>query len=235
MMHLVALLEPPQDRDGVRHRGFIHPDLLEAPLQRRILLHALAVFIQRGRADAVQLPAGQRRLQHIAGVDGALRLARADHVVQFVDEENDLALLLGQFVEYRLEAFLELAAKLRAGYQGPEVQGEDPLGLDALGHLAVGDALCQPLDDGRLAHPRFPDEHRIVLGAPLQHLDGTSNLVVAADHRVELTLLRLGGEIHRVLLQCLAGLLRIRVVHAGATADLVDGLLHGARDSAGVL
>ena len=36
-------------------------------------------------------------------------------------------------------------------------------------------------------------------------------------------------------LQRLAGFFRIRIVHAGAAANLVDGLLHGARHSAGVL
>ena len=127
VMHLVALLQAAKNRDGVLHRGLVHPHLLEAPLKRRILLHVLAVFVQGCGADAVQLPSGQGRFQHVAGVHGALRLAGADHVVQLVDEENDLALLPGKLVEHRLQTLLELAAKLGARNQRAEIQGENSL------------------------------------------------------------------------------------------------------------
>ena len=57
-----------------------------------VLLDVLAVLIQRGSADAVQLAAGQHRLQQVAGVHGAVGLARAHDGVQLIDEEDDLAL-----------------------------------------------------------------------------------------------------------------------------------------------
>jgi len=47
---------------------------------------------------------------------------------------------------------------------------------------------ARPLDDGGLADAGFADQHRVVLAATLQHLDGAADLVVAADHRVELAL-----------------------------------------------
>ena len=62
--------------------------------------------------------------------------------------------------------------------------------FERIGHLAVDDALRQAFDDRRLADARLADQHRVVLGAPLQHLDGAADLVVAADHRVELALAR---------------------------------------------
>ena len=45
-----------------------------------------------GGADAVQLAARERRLEHVAGVHGALGGAGADDGVQLVDEQDDLAL-----------------------------------------------------------------------------------------------------------------------------------------------
>ena len=63
--------------------------LLEAALERGVLLDVLAVFVERGRADAVQLAARERGLEHVAGVDRALGLAGADHGVQLVDEDDD--------------------------------------------------------------------------------------------------------------------------------------------------
>ena len=56
-----------------------------------VLLDMGAVFIERGRADHVQLAPGQHRLQHIAGVHGAFRGACADDVVQLVNEEQNPA------------------------------------------------------------------------------------------------------------------------------------------------
>jgi hypothetical protein len=47
-----------------------------------------------------------------------------------------------------------------------EVERDEPLVLQALGHVAVDDALGEALDDGGLADARLADEHRVVLGAP---------------------------------------------------------------------
>ena len=60
------------------------------------------------------------------------------------------------------------------------------LSFERLGHFAVDDALRQAFDDRRLADAGLADQHRVVLGAPLQDLDRAADLVVAADHRVEL-------------------------------------------------
>ena len=95
-------------------RRLVHQDRLEAPLQGGVLLDVLAVLVQRGGADAVQLAAGQHRLEQVAGVHRALGLARADHGVQLVDEQDDLALRLLHLLQHRLEPLLELAAVLGA-------------------------------------------------------------------------------------------------------------------------
>ena len=115
--------------------GLADEHLLEAALQRGVLLDVLAVFVQRGRADAVQLAARERGLEHVAGIHRAFGLAGADHGVQFVDEQDDLAFVLRQVVEHRLQPLLELAAELGAGDQRAHVQRQHALaaaGLRAL-------------------------------------------------------------------------------------------------------
>ena len=92
MVGLVAALEPAQDRDGVLDGRLGDQHLLEAALQRRVLLDPLAVLVERRRADHAQLTAGQHRLEHVAGVHGGVAAgARADDGVQLVDEGDDLA------------------------------------------------------------------------------------------------------------------------------------------------
>jgi hypothetical protein len=186
MVHLVLFLQAAQDGDGGFHAGLAHDDLLEAALQRGVLLDVLAVFVQRGGAHAVQLAARQRGLEHVAGVHRAFGLAGADHGVQFVDEDDGLAFVLGQFVQHGLQALLEFAAELGAGQQRRHVERQHALALERLGHFAGDDALRQAFDDGGLADAGLADQHRVVLGAALQHLDGAADFLVAADHRVEL-------------------------------------------------
>ncbi len=90
MVELVALAQAAQDGDGLLHVGLVDVDRLEAALQGGVLLDVPAVFVERGRADGVQLTAGQHRLQKVGGVHGAFGSAGTDHRVQLIDEEHDL-------------------------------------------------------------------------------------------------------------------------------------------------
>ena len=90
------------DRRRLDHHG------LEPPLQRAVLLDVLPVLVQGRRADALQLAARQRGLQHVGRVDRAFGRAGAHQGVQLVDEQDDV-LVLGDLVHHRLEPLLELA------------------------------------------------------------------------------------------------------------------------------
>ncbi len=56
----------------------------------------------------------------------------------------------------------------------------------------------EAFDDRRLADAGFTDEHRVVLCAARQHLDDASNLFIAADDRVELSLAGRFGQVAAV-------------------------------------
>jgi hypothetical protein len=176
--------------------------------KRRVLLDVLAVLVECGGADHAQLAAREHRLEHVARVHGPLGLPRADERVQFVDEHDELPFARGDLLEHGLEPFLELAAELRARDEGAEIQRHELLVAQRLGHVAVHDALGEPLGDGGLAHPGFADEHRIVLGAPREDLHDAADLLVSADDRIELALARVLGEVTRELLQRLVLVLR---------------------------
>ena len=162
---------------------------LEAALERGVLLDVLAVLVERGRADRAQLAAGEHRLEQVRGVDGALGGAGADDRVQLVHEEDDLAARVGDLLEHRLQALLELAAVLGAREQRADVERDHAPVAQRLGDVAVDDALGEALDDRRLADAGLADQHRVVLRAAGEDLDHAADLVVAADHRVELVVL----------------------------------------------
>jgi hypothetical protein len=129
---------------------------------------------------------------------------------------------LRDLLQHGLQAFLELAAVLGAGQQPGHVEDQHLLALEGFRHLVIDDALGQAFDDGRLADARLADQHRVVLGAALQDLDGTADFVVAADHRVELALGGALGQVDAVFLERFAlafGILRIDALPAAHGHD----------------
>ncbi len=222
VVHLEALLEAAQDRDRVLDRGLVHLHRLEAALERGILLDVLAVLVERGRADAVQLPARQHRLEHVAGVHGALGLAGAHDGVQLVDEQQDAALTVLHLGEDCLEPLLELAAVLGACHEAAHVECEDGLVAQALGHVPAHDALGKALGDRSLADAGLADEDGVVLGLARQDADHTTDLLVAADHRVHLVLARELHEVAAVAAQRLVGGLGVGTLHALVAAHLLE-------------
>ena len=188
------LRRPLQDLHRLVDRRRIDDHRLEATLERAVLLDVLAVLVERRRADALQLSARQRRLQHVGRVDRAFGRARADERVQLVDEQDDL-LVLRDLVHDRLEALLELAAILGAGDDRRHVERQHAVVAQRLRALAVGDELREPLDDRRLADAGFADEDRVVLLAAREHFHHALDFLGAPDRRIELPL---GRELRQI-------------------------------------
>jgi hypothetical protein len=69
--------------------------------------------------------------------------------VQLVDERDDLAAGAADLLQDRLEPLLELAPVLRAGDHRGQVEADQALVAQRLGHVAGDDPLGQALDDGR--------------------------------------------------------------------------------------
>ena len=222
VVHLVALLEAAEDGDRVLHRRLTDEHLLEATLERGVLLDVLAVLVERRGADQAQLAARQHRLDHVARVHRALGRARADDRVQLVDERDHLALGVGDLLEHGLQPLLELTAVLRARNHRADVERDEPLVLQTFGHVALDDATGQPLDDGGLADAGLADQHRVVLGAARQHLDDAADLLVAPDDRVELARARRLGEVAPVALEGAVLLLRRLAGDAVAAAHVLQ-------------
>ena len=112
-----------------------------------------------------------------------------------------LAVGRGDLLEHGLEALLELAAVLRARDQRAEVERQERLPLRLSGTSPVDDALREALDDRGLAHAGLADQHGVVLGAAREHLHRAADLLVAADHRIELAAPRDRGEVAAEALQ----------------------------------
>src|SRR5206468_8914300 len=182
-----------------------------------VTLEVLAVFVERRRADRLELPAGERWLQDRGRVDRALGRPRTDEVVELVDEQDYVA-ALGDLLHHFLEALLELAAVLRAGHERGQVERIDLLVLQELGHLVRADARGQALDDGGLADAGLADQHGVVLRAAREDLHHAPDLGLAPDDGVELALRR---ELRQVAAELVEELRALRLLAGGAASALL--------------
>src|SRR5262245_42524030 len=221
-MHLVALLQPAQDRDRVFDRRLLDRRRLEAAFERGVFLDVFAVFVERRRADAVQFAAREHRLEQVARVHRAFGPARADHRVQFVNEEDDFALALLNLFQDGLQTLFEFSAVLRAGDQCAHVESDDLFVFQTFGNVAAHDALGQPFNDGGLADAGFADKRRIVFGPARENLDGPADLVVAPYYRVELALFGEPRQVAAITLQRLVSRLGVLRGDALAAAHLLQ-------------
>ena len=212
--HLIPFLQAAQNGDGILHGRLIHLHRLEPALQCGVFFNILAVLVQRGRADAVQLAPGQHGLEQVACVHGTVGLTGTHDGVQLINEEDDLALALLHLVQHALQALLELAAVLCTGHQSAHVQAEHDAVLQVLGHIAPDDTLGQTLGDGRLADARLTDEAGVVLRLTGQDADDISNFLVTANDGVQLLLAGQVNEVLTILLQGIVGVLGVVVGHA---------------------
>ena len=220
VMDLVPLLQAPQDRDRRLDGGLLHEHGLEPPLQGGVLLDVRPVLVEGGRTDEPELAASEHRLQQVAGVHRSLGGPRADDRVQLVDERHDLALGVRDLLQDRLQALLELSPVLRAGDHRSDVERDQPLVLQRLRDVAVDDPLREALDDRRLADAGLADQDRVVLRPAREHLDHPADLLVAADHGIELPRAGALGEVAAEPLERLERLLGVLRRDAMAASDL---------------
>ena len=225
--HLVPLLQATQNGDGILHRGFIHLHRLEPALQSGVLFNILAVLVQRRRADAVQLAPSQHGFQEVARVHAALGLSCAHNGVQFIDEQDDLALGLLHLVQHSFQPFLKLAPVLGARDQRTHIQRENGLVLQLFGDVLLHDSLGKSLGNGGFAHAGFADENRVILRLPGQNADNVPDFLIPADHRIHLLLSCPLDQIGAVLFQRVIGPLRV----VGGDSLIAPDFLQGFQDT----
>ena len=109
----------------------------------------------------------------------------ADERVELVDEQ-DRVVRVPKLLDDLLEALLELAAVLRAGDERADVEGQDALVQERLGHVAGDDPVGEALGDRRLADAGLADQGGVVLRSAGQDLDDPLDLLLATDDGVEL-------------------------------------------------
>ena len=141
------------------------------------------------------VPRAKRRLEQIGGIAGAGRSAGANQGMGFVDEQDDGGRRLLHLVDHRTQTLFELALHRRTGLHQADVERAQLHAAQRRRNVAGRNALREALDHRGLADAGVAGEDRIVLAPPHQHIDDLADFLVAAQDRIHIAGLRLGGEI----------------------------------------
>ena len=145
--------------------GLIHHHRLEAAGQGGVLFNVLAVVIQGGGADALQLAPGQSRFQDACRVNGAFRFSGTHNALELVNKQDDAAVILN-LIHHILHPLLKLAPVFGACHQAAQIKGQEALAGKRFRHFPRDDALGQPFCHGAFPHTGGAYQDRVVLGAP---------------------------------------------------------------------
>mmetsp|Transcript_16353 Transcript_16353/g.34225 ORF Transcript_16353/g.34225 Transcript_16353/m.34225 type:complete len:291 (+) Transcript_16353:1740-2612(+) len=208
MVKFVTWFETTEDTDGVLGRWFTDVDLLKTTFQCLILLDVFPVLVNGSGSNASELSSGERRFEKVRCVHGSGCGSGSYYGVHLINEENNFSITFLHSVHNFLQPLFELSAITRPRNKGPHIQPDQPTLLQRVRHIPHHHPLRDPLRNGRLAHPRIPDQDGIVLRPAAQDLNGPPDLVVAADHGVQLALFGAGGEVDAEFLEGV-------VVHGG--------------------
>ena len=201
VMHFITLFQTTQDRNRILNTRLLDHYRLETPFQSAVFFDILTVFIQRRCADTAQLAAGQHRFQDIASVHCAFGSASADHRMQLVDKHNDLPGRIRNHLQHLFQTLFKLAAVFGACYQCRQIQSIQGLVLQVFRYVASHDTPCQTFGDSSFTNARFAYQHRIVFLAARQDLDHTTDLLITADNRIQLTVHSFGRQILTIFFQ----------------------------------
>ena len=201
VMLLVALTQSSQDFDGFFDRRFTNIDGLETSFQGGIPLNVLAVLIQCGGSNALQLTSGESRFEDVGGINGTFCRTSTNQCVHFVDHKDHVARSFDLLHDF-FEAFLKFAPVFGAGHQKTDVKGENTLVFQDVGNITLLDALSQTFGYGSFANPGLSDQDRIVFGAATKDLDDAINFVMASNHRIELGFAGQLGEVAAEFIEC---------------------------------
>ena len=233
-MQLVFLLEAAQDRDGVldRRLGDDTPAGTAAPARRPS--RRASVFVERRRADAMQLAARQRRLSRLEAsiAPSALPAPTSVCISSMKRMMPPSAAVTSLSTAFRRSS--NSPRYLAPAISAPRSSASSFLSCRLSGTSPLTMRSAKPFDDGGLADAGLADQHGIVLGAPRQHLDGAADFLVAADHRIELAVARRLGEVAGIFLERVIGVLGRGRIGGAALAQRLDGGVEVLRRDAGL-
>src|SRR5215467_4067599 len=99
--------------------------------------------------------------------------------MQLVNKQDHI-LGTANFVHYSFDAFLELATIFCSSHHQGQIKRDDALVTQQFRNVPIGDLLCESFSDRCFSDSCFANQHRVILGAPTEHLNHSLDLIASA-------------------------------------------------------
>ena len=149
--------------------------------------------------------------------------------MHLVDEQDHFTFGMGDFVQHRLQAFLEFTAVLRTGDQGTHIQRHQLLVGNRIRNVTIDDAQGQTFGNRGLTHTGVTNQNRVILGPARQNLHRAANFIVATDNRVDLALTRRFGQVASIFLERVITFLGTCGIGSTTFTDFIDSVVQTLR------
>ena len=122
MVVLVTFLQTTENGNGTQGVRLVDHDGLETTLQRFILFEVFLVLVEGSGTDASQFSTGQCRFQDVGGIHGTFSFSGTYQGMDFIDEQDDVSIRLGDFVDDGFQSLFEFTFVFGTGYQRTHVE-----------------------------------------------------------------------------------------------------------------
>ena len=180
--------------------GWLHHNLLKAPLQCPVFFDGFAILVSSCGTDALQLATREGWFEHVGGIHGTGGRTCAYDGVDFVNEENDFG-VGGQFFHHALHTFFKLSAIFGAGHHCRHIQRHNLFVEQNHRHLALHNTLCQSFNYGCFAYTWLSQQNGVVLLAPAQDLGDAFYFFRPSNYGIEFAVAGILGEVHAIFVE----------------------------------
>ena len=186
MVIFITFLQSTQDRNRACRIRFVYHDGLESSFECFILFKIFLIFIKGSSTDTSQFATCQGRFQDVCSIHGTFTFSGTYQCMDFIDEQDDISIRFGYFVDNRLQSFFEFAFVFCTCNQRTHVERKQLLVFQVLRNISTQDSLSQSFYDCCLTCTRFTNQDRIVFGTTAQDLQYTTDFFITTDYRVQL-------------------------------------------------
>ena len=157
MVVFVFVFNLVQNQNGLLNGGRFYHHLLKTPFQSAVFFYILSVFVQGGGSNALDLPTGQCRFEHIGGIQTTGGASRTHDCVQLVYKENDVAVFF-KLGHNSLHALFKLSAVFGARHKTGQIQGNYPFAVEDAGNFLLVYSKGKAFRDGGFSHTGLSDQ-----------------------------------------------------------------------------
>ena len=187
-----------QNKKRILRSRFSYFYRLKTPFKRSILFDIFFIFLQGCSTDAVKFSPCQSRFHNIGSIHGAFSCSGPNQSMQFINEQNPVAVLFDFFYDF-FEPVFKFTSVLGPGYYGRHIQRNNMRILQNFRHIMINNPLCQPFCNSCFSHAGFPDQYRVIFISPGKNLDYTIDFILSSDHWIYFSqlclLIQINGKI----------------------------------------